>query len=156
MHTLHYTYSDFSLIVHPINSPYPLIIHLDFQVPKYNDKSATVAVVSQKVKDQILSYSGDTKCKRLVKYSAIEEKVVAFISLLRNRTKPLPVTLSTVKEYAEQVAKTLGEKDFCASSGWWEKLRKRNNIGRSVQLHGEAVKLIMSKSRRGFLKYKRF
>ena len=93
---------------------------------------------AQKVKDHILSSSGDTKRKRSVKYSAIEQKVIAFVSLLHNRTKPLPVTLSIVKECAEQVAKTLGEKDFRASSGWWEKLMKRNNIGRSVRLHGEA------------------
>ncbi len=86
----------------------------------------------------MLNSSGKPKRKRSIKYSAIEENVVAFVSLLRNRTKPLPVTLSIVKEYAEQVAQTLGEKDFRASSGWWEKLRKRNNIGKSVRLHGEA------------------
>ncbi len=31
-------YSDFSLIVHPVNCPYPVIVHPDFQVnqvPKY-------------------------------------------------------------------------------------------------------------------------
>ena len=32
----------------------------------------------------------------------------------------------------------LGEKNFRASSGWWEKVRKRNGIGKSVRLHGEA------------------
>ena len=55
-------------------------------------------------------------------YNVIDEKVVAFVNLLRNRTKPLPVTLSTVREYAEQVKKDLGEKNFRASSGWWEKV----------------------------------
>ena len=51
--------------------------------------------------------------KLSLKYIAIKE-VVVFVNLLWNRTKPLPVTLSIVKEYAEQ---KLGEKDFHASSG---------------------------------------
>jgi len=59
------------------------------------------------VKSQTSSL-GKSKHKRSIKYIAIEEKAVAFVSLLCNRTKPLPVTLSTVKEYAEQVAKNLG------------------------------------------------
>ncbi len=32
----------------------------------------------------------------------------------------------------------MGETQFKASSGWWEKVRKRNAIGKSVRLHGEA------------------
>ncbi len=86
----------------------------------------------------MMSSLGQSKRRRSIKFIAIEEKVVAFVSLLRNRTKPLPVSLSIVKEYAEQVAQKLGEKDFRASSGWWEKVRKRNGIGKSVKLHGEA------------------
>ena len=39
---------------------------------------------------------------------------------------------------AEEGAKSLGETNFKASSGWWEKVRKRNGIGKSVPLHGEA------------------
>ena len=50
----------------------------------------------------------------------------------------MPVSLSIVKEYAEQVAKSLDEHDFKASNGWWQKLMKRNNVGKSVHLHGEA------------------
>ena len=38
-----------------------------------------------------MNYSGDSKRKPSVKYIAIEEKVAAFVNLLRNRTKPLPV-----------------------------------------------------------------
>ena len=29
-------------------------------------------------------------------------------------------------------------KSFRPSSGWWENVRKRNGIGKSVKLHGEA------------------
>lgn len=36
------------------------------------------------------------------------------------------------------MAKSLGETNFKASSGWWEKVIKRNSIGKSVRLHGEA------------------
>ena len=68
----------------------------------------------------------------------MEEKVVAFISLLCNKHKPKPVSLSIVKECAEQVAKSHNEHEFKASNGWWQKLMKRNSIGKSVCLHGEA------------------
>ena len=50
----------------------------------------------------------------------------------------MSVSLSIVKEYAEQVAKSLDEHAFKASNGWWQKLMKRNNIGKSVRLHGKA------------------
>ena len=52
--------------------------------------------------------------------------------------KPLPVSFSIIKAKAEEMAKSLGETNFKASSGWWEKVRKRNDIGKSVRLHGEA------------------
>ena len=53
-------------------------------------------------------------------------------------SKPLPVSFSIIKAEAEEMAKFLGETNFKASSGWWEKVRKRNGIGKSVRLHGEA------------------
>ena len=31
-----------------------------------------------------------------------------------------------------------GITDFKASTGWWDKVRKRNGIGKSIRLHGEA------------------
>ena len=93
---------------------------------------------AQKLKGRLLTSTCDVKRKRLVKYNVIDENVVAFVNLLRNRTNPLPVTLSIVREYAEQVAKNLGEKDFCASSGWWEKVRKRNGNGKSIGLTAQA------------------
>ncbi len=58
--------------------------------------------------------------------------------LLLLRPKPLPVSFSMIKAKAEEVAKSLGETQFKASSGWWEKVRKRNAIGNSVRLHGKA------------------
>ena len=48
------------------------------------------------------------------------------------------MSLSIVKEYAEQVAKPHNEHDFKASNGWWQKLMKRNSIGKGEGLHGEA------------------
>ncbi len=60
----------------------------------------------------MMSSLGKSKRKRPIKYIAIEEKVVAFVYLLHNRTKPLPVTLSIAKEYAELVAQKLGETIF--------------------------------------------
>ena len=93
---------------------------------------------AKKLKQQLLTTSGDLRRNREIKYRAIEEKVVAFVSLLRNRRKPMPISLSIIKVYAEQVAKSLGEHEFKASNGWWQKLLKRNSIGKSVRLHGEA------------------
>ena len=86
---------------------------------------------AKKLKQQFLTASGNLRRNRVIKYRAIEEKVVAFISLLRNSRKPKPVSLNIVKEYAEQVA-------FKASNGWWQKLMKRNSIGKGEHLHGEA------------------
>ena len=74
----------------------------------YNVTSKTIKrtlLSAQKLKDRLLTSTGDV-------IYVIEEKVVDFVNLLRNRTKPLPVTLSIIREYAEQVAKDLGEKDF--------------------------------------------
>lgn len=87
------------------------------------------------LRQKFLGSPADLKCSRPIQYGAIEEKVVAFVTLLRNRPKPLPVSL---RAKAEEVAKSLGETKFKASSGWWEKIRKRNGIGKSVHLHGEA------------------
>ena len=74
--------------------------------------SKTTKRTAQKVKSQMLSSSGETKRKLSIKYSVIEEKVVASVNLLWNRTKPLPVTVRIVKEHAEQVAQMLGKKRF--------------------------------------------
>ena len=49
----------------------------------------------------------------------------------------LPVSFSMIKAKAEEAAKSLGINKFKASSGWWEKVRKWNEIGKSVYLHGE-------------------
>ena len=51
--------------------------------------------------------------------------------------KPLSVSFSTIKAKAEEMAKSLGETNFKASSGWWQNVRKRNGIGKSVHLQGE-------------------
>ena len=69
----------------------------------YNVTSKTIKrtlLNAQKLKDRLLTSTGDVKRKRLVKYNVIDKKVVAFVNLLRNRTKPLSVTLSIVREYA--------------------------------------------------------
>ena len=50
----------------------------------------------------------------------------------------LPISFSIIKAKAEEMAKSLGETNFKVSSGWWAKVRKRNGIGKSVRLHGEA------------------
>ena len=95
---------------------------------------------AKKLKQQLLTTSGDLRRNREIKYRAIEEKVVAFVSPLHNRRKSMPISLSIIKVhvYAEQVAKFYGEHEFKASNGWWQKLMKRNSIEKSVRLHGEA------------------
>ena len=74
---------------------------------QFNITAKTINLVlwnAKKLKQQFLTASGDLRRHREIKYRAIEEKVIAFISLPRNRCKPKPVSLSIVKEYAEQVA----------------------------------------------------
>ena len=66
---------------------------------------------AKKPEHQFLTASGDFRGNREIKYRAIEEEV-AFISLLRNRRKPKPVSLNILKEYAEQVATPHNEHDF--------------------------------------------
>ena len=89
------------------------------------------------LKHKFLNLPADLKCNRPTQYGAIGERVVAFVTLLCNMPKPLPVSFSIIKSKAEE-AKSLGETNFKVSSGWWEKVRKRNDIGKSVRLHGEA------------------
>ena len=62
---------------------------------------------------------------------------MAFNSLPRNRRKPKPVSLSIVKEYAEPGPNPTMSMTL-ASNGWWQKLMKRNSIGKIARLHGEA------------------
>lgn len=90
------------------------------------------------LKQKFLNSPADLKRSRPTHYGAIEEKVVAIVTLLCNRPKPLPISFSIIKAKAEDVAKSLGEADFKASSGWWEKVRRRNGIRKSARLHGEA------------------
>ena len=74
---------------------------------------------AKKLEHQFLTASGDFRGNREIKYRAIEEEEVAFISLLRNRRKPKPVSLNILKEYAEQVAKPHNEHDSKASNARW-------------------------------------
>ena len=90
------------------------------------------------LKQKFLNSPADLKRNHPTQYGAIEERVVAFVILLRNMPKPLPVSFSIIKAKAGEMAKSLGKTNFKASSRWWEKVRKRNGIGKSVRLHGEA------------------
>ncbi len=112
------------------------------------------------LKQKFLYSPANLKRNRPIHYGAIEEKVVAFITLLRHRPKPIPISFGIIKAKAEEVAKNLGETNFKASSGWWEKVRKRNSIGKSIRLHGEAgeidhqqIKERMDEIRRDLEKY---
>ena len=106
-------------------------------------------------KEKFLNSPADLKRNRPTQYGAIEERVVAFVTLLCNMPKPLPVSFSIIKAKAEEMAKSLGETNFKASSGWWEKVRKRNGIGKSVGLHGKAGEVAMSKSKVKLMKLER-
>ena len=93
---------------------------------------------SKSHKLQLFRLHGDKKRTRPTMYDFIKDKVVNYVNLLRNRAKPLPICLSIIQEYAREVAKLRGEDDFKASKGRRDKVRKRNGIGKSVRLHGEA------------------
>ena len=68
------------------------------------------------LKQKFLTSPADLKCNRSTKYGAIEEQVILFVTLLHNRPKPLPVSLSLIKAKADEVAKSLGITDFKASN----------------------------------------
>ena len=92
---------------------------------QFNVTAKTMNLVlwnAKKLKQQFLTASGDLRCNREIKSRAMEEKVEAFISLLRNTHKPKPVSLSIVRKYAEQV--TTPTMSMTLKNGWWQNLMK--------------------------------
>ena len=59
------------------------------------------------LKQKFLNSPADLKCNRSTQYGTIEERVVAFVTLLRNMPKPLRVLFSIIKAKAEEIAKSL-------------------------------------------------
>ena len=101
------------------------------------------------LKQKFLNSPADLKHNCPTQYGVIEERVVAFVTLLRNMSKPLPVSFSIIKAKAEEMAKSLGETNFKASSGWWEKVRKR------FVCMAKLEKLTISKSKVKLMKLER-
>ncbi len=64
---------------------------------KFGVTKKTINRILWKAKDlklKFLESPTDLKRSRSTQYGAIEEKVVAFVTMLRNRPKPLPVSFS--------------------------------------------------------------
>ena len=55
------------------------------------------------LKQKCIDSPADLKHSRPTQYGAIEERVVAFVTLLRNRSKPLPVSFSMIKAEDKEV-----------------------------------------------------
>lgn len=54
------------------------------------------------------------------------------------KCKPLPISRLHIQERARLEARRMNLHEFSASDGWFRNWRKRNDIGRSVRLWGEA------------------
>ncbi len=58
------------------------------------------------MKQKFLESPADLKRCHPTQYGKIEERVVAFVTMLRNRPKPLPASFSMIKAKADEVGKS--------------------------------------------------
>ena len=115
---------------------------------RYGVSSTNVCQWIKQVKQGKLKGSvRDAKCKRAkpIQFLEVERAVVRYIDLRQQRyvTDGLGLSWLLLQERAKEICEKLHKRDpskgydkFRASTGWFEKVRKRNNI-RSIGLHGE-------------------
>ena len=84
-----------------------------------------------------------SKCTLLMsKYPQVDKMVFDWFVDVRHplgKRKPLPLSHRINQPRAKRVASQLGFADFNASNGWFQRWRMRFNIGKNVNLHGEAA-----------------
>ncbi|GBM36463.1 Tigger transposable element-derived protein 4 [Araneus ventricosus] len=66
------------------------------------------------------------KRMRMEKFPEINEALIEWFKSVRAKNIPISGTLMNLK--AMDIADALGTKDFCASNGWLDKFRVRNNV----------------------------
>lgn len=77
----------------------------------------------------------DRKRSKTCKYDDVDEAVLKWVTMLRD--KNMPVSGPLIKEKAVEYAKVLGHEEFQASSGWLDKFKKRHCIKEKV-ISGES------------------
>lgn len=60
------------------------------------------------------------------KHNCVEQAMITFVNQARNHNFPINGTL--IQEKAKQLSQKMEIKDFCASSGWLQRFKKRNGI----------------------------
>ncbi|GBN07071.1 Tigger transposable element-derived protein 4 [Araneus ventricosus] len=66
------------------------------------------------------------KRMRMEKFPEINKALIEWFKSAR--AKNIPISRALMKQKAMEIADALGTKDFCASNGWFDKFRVRNNI----------------------------
>ena len=82
--------------------------------------------------------SSDRKRMRACKWSRLESRLVKWIETMQMFHKE-PVSQAAIVHKSLMLAERMGIEDFKGSNGWIEKFIRRNSIGHSVCLHGEAA-----------------
>ena len=85
----------------------------------------------------------------MAKYTEIDDAVDQWFGQIRSiskRWKPIPVSKAIIQTRARLEAKKLGISDFSASDGWFRNWTKRKNIGKNVNLRGEAGGIDLKKT----------
>ena len=107
-------------------------------------KSSIKKLVSSSgsIKEVLLqTLPGSKKLAHKEKHRALNEAIFHLVVSMRHptfRCMPLPISRSIIQSRALFEARRLNIPDFKASDGWFKNLRKRNGIGSSIRLFGEA------------------
>lgn len=100
---------------------------------KYSISPSSVSTIVKK-RDLILKLPSavpkDRKRIRLCVYDDIDKEVLKWISLVRNNNGY--ISNSSIKKKALHYAKQMNILNFQASSGWLEKFKKRNGLGKQA------------------------
>ena len=75
---------------------------------------------------------------RACKWPRLESRILKWIETMRIFHKE-PVSQAAIVHKGLMLAEKMGVEDFKGSNGWIQKFIRRNNIGHSVRLHGEAA-----------------
>ncbi len=92
------------------------------------------------------------------KYPEVDKSVYKWfcnVQHLYGKCKPLPLSRAIIQARARHVAESLNLVDFKASNGWIRGWLWRNEMGRSVRLHGEATDLDLKEAETAMLTLRR-
>jgi len=112
---------------------------------EYNVKKSSIqklVSLSGSLKEALIrSRPGSKKLANQAKHRELDDAVLNWVMAMRHptfRCKPLPLSRSIIQARALLEARPLNIPNFKASDGWFNNFRKRNEIGSSIRLFGEA------------------